>query len=33
MEECVMVYMHAQLFNPAMKSVGDVYKRQTYNRT
>ena len=26
MEECGMVYMHAQLFNPAMKSVGPVRK-------
>lgn len=26
MEECNMVYMHAQLFNPAMKSVGPVRK-------
>ena len=25
MEECGMVYMHAQLFNPAMKSVGADY--------
>lgn len=26
MEECGMVYMHAQLFNPAMKSVYSVRK-------